>query len=155
MACIWVDADSTPKAVRDVIVKAAMRTETLCYFVANHSLPIQASPFLKKIQVEPGFDVADNLIAQRCNAEDLVITQDIPLAAEVMEKKTSVINNRGEYYDPETIRQKLIMRDFFETLRSSGIQSGGAAAFSDRDKMIFANALDKWLARNAKHKTKT
>lgn len=150
MACIWVDADSTPKAVREIIIKAVIRTETLCYFVANHSLPIPASPFIKKIQVEPGFDVADNLIAQRCNAEDLVITQDIPLAAEVMEKKTNVINNRGEYYDPETIRQKLIMRDFFDTLRSSGIQSGGAAAFSDRDKMMFANSLDKWLARNAK-----
>lgn len=152
MACIWVDADSTPKAVREVIVKAVIRTETLCYFVANHSLPIQPSPFIKKIQVEPGFDVADNLIAQRCQAHDLVITQDIPLAAEVIEKKAAAINNRGEYYDIETIRQKLIMRDFFDTLRSSGIQSGGAAAFSDRDKMMFANALDKWLARNARNK---
>lgn len=153
MACIWVDADSTPKAIREVIVKAAIRTETLCYFVANHSLPIQPSPFLKKIQVEPGFDVADNLIALRCNAEDLVITQDIPLAAEVIDKQATAINNRGEYYNPETIKQILNMRDFLDTLRSSGIQSGGAAAFSDRDKMIFANALDKWLTRNSKSKS--
>lgn len=150
MACIWVDADATPKAVRDVIIKAVMRTQTLCYFVANHSLPIPASPFLKKIQVEPGFDVADNLIAQRCQPNDLVITQDIPLAAEVIEKKARVINNRGEYYAPDTIRQKLMMRDFFDTLRSSGIQSGGAAAFSDKDKMLFANSLDQWLQKNSK-----
>lgn len=147
MAVIWVDADATPKAVREVICKAAVRTETETWFVANHRVPVPNSPVLHTLQVEPGFDVADNLIAQRCEAGDLVITQDIPLAAEVVEKKAAAINNRGEPYSPETVRQKLMMRDFMETLRSSGIQSGGPAAFSDRDKQQFANALDRWLAK--------
>src|SRR5690606_19696237 len=118
------------------------------WFVANHRIPLPPSPVLHSLQVEPGFDIADNLIAQRCNAGDLVITQDIPLAAEVLAKQADAVNNRGEPYSPETIRQKLNMRDFMETLRSSGIQSGGPAAFSDRDKAQFANALDRWLARN-------
>lgn len=150
MAEIWVDADATPKAVREVICKAAVRTQTPCWFVANHRIPLPPSPFLRPLQVEAGFDIADNLIAQRCLAGDLVITQDIPLAAEVLEKKAHAINNRGEPYSPETIRQKLNMRDFMETLRSSGIQSGGPAAFSDRDKAQFANALDRWLTRFAR-----
>ena len=148
MPVIWVDADATPKAVREVLCKAAVRTGMHCWFVANHRIPLPPSPVLHSLQVEPGFDIADNLIAQRCNAGDLVITQDIPLAAEVLAKQADAVNNRGEPYSPETIRQKLNMRDFMETLRSSGIQSGGPAAFSDRDKAQFANALDRWLARN-------
>lgn len=146
-AKIWVDADAVPKAVREVLCKAAIRTQTDCTFVANHPIPLTPSPYLTFLQVAAGFDVADDHIAQSCHAGDLVITQDIPLAAEVLAKKASAINTRGEPYNPETIRQKLNMRDFLETLRSSGIQSGGAAAFSDRDKMQFANALDRWLAK--------
>lgn len=152
MSVIWVDADATPKPVREVICKAAVRTQIQCYFVANHPIPIPPSPFLKNIVVEAGFDIADNYIAQRSEVGDLVITQDIPLAAEVVEKKVEAVNNRGEPYSPETIRQKLNMRDFMETLRSSGIQSGGPAAFSDRDKAQFANALDRWLAKAQKKK---
>lgn len=151
MPIIWIDADATPKAVRDVICKAAMRTEMPCYFVSNHSLPLPPSPFIKKIQVEAGFDVADNYIAQQAKANDLVITQDIPLAAEVIAKGAQAVNNRGEPYNPQTIRQKLNMRDFLETMRASGIQSGGAAPFSERDKMMFANALDRWLAKAKKN----
>ena len=150
MAIIWVDADATPKMVREVICKAAVRTQTETWFVANHQVPIPNSPYLRSLQVESGFDVADDMIAQRCNPGDLVITQDIPLAAEVIAKKAAAINNRGEPYSPETVRQKLQMRDFMETLRSSGIQSGGPAAFSERDKAQFANALDRWLAKNMK-----
>ncbi|MAK90482.1 MAG: hypothetical protein CMI08_16970 [Oceanospirillaceae bacterium] len=147
MPVIWVDADATPKAVREVICKAAIRTATETIFVANHRVPVTPSPHIRCLQVESGFDVADNLIAQRCDPADMVITQDIPLAAEVMEKGASAINNRGEPYNPQTIKQKLQMRDFMETLRSSGVQSGGHAAFSDRDKAQFANALDRWLAK--------
>ena len=151
MPTIWVDADATPRPVRDVICKAAVRTSMTAYFVANHAVPLPPSPFLKAVQVEAGFDVADNLIVQRCSAGDLVITQDIPLAAEVIEKQALALNNRGETYTPETIRQRLNMRDFMETLRSSGIQSGGPAAFSERDKAQFANALDRWLVKQRKH----
>ena len=150
MTIIWVDADATPKAVREIICRAANRTETTTRFVANHNIPLPPSPFLKCIQVEPGFDVADNFIAQQAKQGELVITQDIPLAAEVMENKVEAINNRGEPYSPETIRQKLNMRDFMETMRSSGVQSGGPAPFSDKDKQTFANSLDRWLAKNKK-----
>lgn len=147
MPTIWVDADATPKAVREIICKAAIRTEMTTRFVANHRVPVTPHPCITSQQVEPGFDVADNYIAQEAVAGDLLITQDIPLAAEVMENKVDVINNRGETYNPQTIRQKLQMRDFMETLRSSGVQSGGPAAFSDKDKQTFANSLDRWLAR--------
>ena len=101
-------------------------------------------------QVAAGFDVADNLIAQQVQAQDLVITQDIPLAAEVLALGAAAINTRGEAYNPETVRQKLNLRDFMETLRSSGIQSGGAVPFSAKDKMLFANALDRWLTKTLK-----
>lgn len=145
---IWVDADATPKAVREIICRAAIRTETPTKFVANHKVPLTPSPFIQSIQVESGFDIADDFIAQNAQQPDLVITQDIPLAAEVMEKKIQAINNRGETYRADTIRQKLNMRDFMETMRSSGVQSGGPAAFSDKDKQSFANSLDRWLAKS-------
>lgn len=147
MAMIWVDADATPKAVRDIICRAAIRTETSTRFVANHRIPLPASPFLAAIQVEAGFDVADNLIAQQAQPGDLVVSQDIPLAAEVIENGVAAINNRGENWTADNIRQRLNMRDFMETLRSSGIQSGGPAPFSDKDKQTFANSLDRWLAK--------
>lgn len=147
MPTIWVDADATPKAVREVICRAAVRTGILTLFVANHRVPLTPCPNIKALQVEPGFDVADNYIAQRAVAGDLLITQDIPLAAEVMENKVEAVDNRGEVYNPQTIRQKLNMRDFMETLRSSGVQSGGPSAFTDKDKQAFANSLDRWLAK--------
>lgn len=148
MSLIWVDADATPQAVREVICRAAIRTQTKALFIANHAVPIPKSPWLVMRQVESGFDVADNYIAQQAQNGDLLITQDIPLAAEVMANQVDVINNRGETYSPETIRQRLNMRDFMETLRASGVQSGGSAAFSAKDKQTFANALDRWLARH-------
>ncbi|HBS41675.1 MAG TPA: YaiI/YqxD family protein [Oceanospirillales bacterium] len=147
MPTIWVDADATPKAVREIICRAAIRTGITASFVANHMVPVTRHPTIRSVQVPPGFDIADNLIAQEAQPGDLVVTQDIPLAAEVVEKKVEAVNNRGEVYKPETIRQKLNMRDFMETMRSSGVQTGGPAAFSDRDKQAFANALDRWLAR--------
>lgn len=146
-AAIWVDADAIPKAVRDVLCNAALRTRTHVWFVANHSLPLPGWEWVHMLQVAAGFDVADHMIAQRATTKDLVITQDIPLAAELLDNGISAINPRGEPYRRETIRQKLAMRDFMETMRSSGVQSGGPSAFDQRDKQAFANALDRWLAK--------
>jgi uncharacterized protein YaiI (UPF0178 family) len=148
MGMIWVDADAVPVAVREIICRAAIRTQTHTKFVANHRVPVAKSPFIQSMQVEAGFDVADNYIAQNAQSDDLVVTQDIPLAAEVMAKNTQAVNTRGEMYREDTIRQRLNMRDFMETMRSSGVQSGGPSAFSDREKQAFANALDRWLAKN-------
>ncbi|WP_221800892.1 YaiI/YqxD family protein [Oceanobacter mangrovi] len=146
-AQIWVDADAIPAVVREIICKAAVRTATSTWFVANHALPLPNSPWIKKLSVSAGFDVADHTIIERASSGDLLITQDIPLAAEAMELGLSAINPRGEPYTAETIRQRLNMRDFYETMRSSGIQSGGPSAFDQRDRQNFANALDRWLAK--------
>ncbi len=148
MPTIWIDADATPKPVREVICKGAIRTQIKAIFVANHRIPIPTHPNLQSIQVEAGFDVADNLIVQRCQNGDLLITQDIPLAAEAMQKQVTVINNRGEVYTEETIRQRLNMRDFMDNLRSSGINTGGPNAFNAQDKQTFSNAFDRWLTKN-------
>ena len=150
MPIIWVDADATPRPVRDVICKAAVRTEMTAYFVANHLLPLPPSPFLKAVQVEAGFDVADNVIVQRCNAGDLVITQDIPLAAEAIEKGADVFNPRGQAFTKENIRQRLAMRNFMEEMRNAGQVTGGPAPFSQGDRKEFADQLDRWLQRNAR-----
>ena len=147
MPTIWIDADATPKVVREIICKAAIRTATPACFVANHRVPVTPSPHIRCVQVEPGFDVADNLIAQQAQTGDLVITQDIPLAAEVMENKVDVINNRGETYNPQTIRQKLQMRDFMETMRASGEHTGGPPPLNKADRKAFADQLDRILTR--------
>ena len=144
---IWVDADACPNVIKEILFRVANRVGIMVTLVANHHVRVPPSPHIRSTQVPAGFDVADNYIAQEAVAGDLLITQDIPLAAEVMDNKVDVINNRGETYNPQTIRQKLQMRDFMETLRSSGVQSGGPAAFSDKDKQTFANSLDRWLAR--------
>lgn len=147
--CIWVDADAAPRPIREILCKAALRTHVHIWFVANHPLPLPSLEWVHGVQVASGFDVADHHIVQECQPGDLVITQDIPLASEIIDKKVEAIHPRGEPYDPQTIRQRLNMRDFMETLRSSGIQSGGPAAFDQRDKQTFANTLDRWLARSA------
>ena len=142
---IWVDADACPKVIKEVLYRAADRTSTLITFVANQSLSVPPSPWLKTLRVTAGFDVADNEIVQRAQPGDLVITADIPLAAEVMEKGAIALNPRGERYSDATIRERLTMRDFMDTLRSSGIQTGGPATLNQRDRQQFANELDKWL----------
>jgi uncharacterized protein YaiI (UPF0178 family) len=149
-ACIWVDADAAPKAIRDILCKAAVRTQVHIWFVANHTLPLPKSEWIHSRTVAAGFDVADNSIVQSARPGDLLITQDIPLAAEIMELGVDAMNPRGEPYSRETIRQRLNMRDFMETMRSSGIQSGGPSAFDQRDKQSFANSLDRWLAKQKK-----
>lgn len=142
---IWVDADACPNVIKDVLYRAADRTQTMVTFVANQFLRVPPSPWLRTLQVPAGFDVADNEIVKRVQAGDLVITADIPLAAEVIEKGASALNPRGERYSPATIRERLTMRDFMDTMRASGVQTGGPAAVSPRDRQQFANELDSWL----------
>ncbi|TPE19806.1 YaiI/YqxD family protein [Pantoea vagans] len=142
---IWVDADACPNVIKEVLYRAADRTATTVTFVANQFLRVPPSPYLRTLQVPAGFDVADNEIVKRVEPADLVITADIPLAAEVIEKGAAALNPRGERYSPATIRERLTMRDFMDTLRSSGVQTGGPAAMSPRDRQQFANELDSWL----------
>jgi uncharacterized protein YaiI (UPF0178 family) len=144
---IWVDADACPGPVKETLFRAAQRTGVRVTLVANQPLRVPAGPNVDLLQVPAGFDVADNEIVKRAQPGDLVITADIPLAAEVLEKGAEAINPRGEVYSPDTIRAKLGMRDFMETLRASGIQSGGPKAMGQRERQAFANALDRWLAR--------
>jgi len=144
---IWVDADACPNVIKEVLYRAADRTQTQVTFVANQSLRVPPSPWLKTLRVPAGFDVADNEIVKRVEEGDLVITADIPLAAEVLEKGGAALNPRGELYSPATIREKLTMRDFMDTMRASGVQTGGPAAMSPRDRQQFANALDSWLTQ--------
>ncbi|ORM51226.1 DUF188 domain-containing protein [Pantoea conspicua] len=142
---IWVDADACPNVIKEVLYRAADRTATTVAFVANQFLRVPSSPYLRTLQVPAGFDVADNEIVRRAQPGDLVITADIPLAAEVIEKGAAALNPRGERYSPATIRERLTMRDFMDTLRASGVQTGGPAAMNPRDRQQFANELDSWL----------
>jgi len=142
---IWVDADACPNVIKEVLYRAADRTATTVTFVANQVLRVPPSPYLRTLQVPAGFDVADNEIVRRVQPGDLVITADIPLAAEVIEKGAAALNPRGERYSPATIRERLTMRDFMDTLRASGVQTGGPAAMNPRDRQQFANELDRWL----------
>ena len=144
---IWVDADACPAVIKEILFRAAARTGINMVLVANHAMRIPPAPNVSFKLVGSGFDVADNHIVKELSAGDLVITADIPLAAEVIEKGGLALNPRGQFYTTENIRQRLNMRDFMESLRSSGIQTGGPSTFSNADKMAFANQLDKWLAK--------
>lgn len=144
---IWIDADACPVAVRDMVLRASMRTQTELVFVANSPLPVRRTALVKTVQVSQGFDVADNYISQHVELTDLVITQDIPLAAELVEKGVIALNPRGELYTADNVRQRLAMRNLAEELRSVGQISGGPNKFSDKDKQNFANSLDKWLQK--------
>ena len=147
---IWVDADACPKAIREILFKAAVRVGVPVTLVANHALPVPPSPLIKMLQVQQGFDVADDLIAERAKAGDLVITSDIPLAAEIIEKGGAVISSRGEQFTGNNIRQRLNMRDFMDTMRSSSVEvGGGPPPLGQREKQAFANALDRYLAKYA------
>ena len=147
---IWVDADACPVAIREILFRAAERTGVKVTLVANQPVRVPASAFIKFVQVNPGFDVADNEIVKRAVSGDLVVTADIPLAAEVMENGVHALSPRGELHSTETIRQRLNMRDFMDTLRASGIHTGGPPALSKRDRQSFANHLDSMLTRYAK-----
>lgn len=142
---VWVDADACPKVIKEVLYRAAEREQIKVTLVANQALSVPPSRFLQMLRVPAGFDVADNEIVRRVEPGDLVVTADIPLAAEVMEKGAIALNPRGERYSEATIRERLTMRDFMDTLRASGVQTGGPATLSQRDRQQFANELDKWL----------
>ncbi|GAB4199911.1 MAG: YaiI/YqxD family protein [Wenzhouxiangellaceae bacterium] len=144
---IWVDADACPVVIREILFRAAQRTQTQMTLVANHPLPLPKSPFIKQLQVASGFDVADNTIVDRVASGDLVITSDIPLAADVIAKNAHALSPRGERYTHENIKARLNIRDFMDTLRASGIDTGGQAAFSQSDRKAFADQLDALLAR--------
>lgn len=144
---IWVDADACPVVVKEILFRAAERTQTLVTLVANQYIRVPNSDYVKTVQVPSGFDVADNEIVKRASAGDLVITADIPLAAEVIEKGAHALNPRGEMYSTENIRSLLNMRDFMDTMRSSGVDtSGGPPPLGQKDRQAFANCLDRFLA---------
>ncbi len=147
---IWVDADACPAVIKEILFRAANRTQVPLTLVANQPLRTPPSKWIDSLQVGAGFDVADNEIVRRLEAGDLVITADIPLAAEAIAKGAQALNPRGELYTEGTIRERLSMRDFMETLRSSGVDTGGPAAFSQADRQAFANQLDRLLTRQAK-----
>jgi uncharacterized protein YaiI (UPF0178 family) len=144
---IWVDADACPVVIKDIVFQAAERTQTETTLIANQPLSVPRSKFVRTLQVPKGFDVADNEIVKRVQAGDLVITSDIPLAAEVIEKQAVALSPRGELHTRENIGARLNMRDFMDTMRASGVNTGGPQAMSQRDRQAFANHLDTLLAR--------
>ncbi|MEN3371700.1 YaiI/YqxD family protein [Dechloromonas sp. ZS-1] len=144
---IWVDADACPVAIKEILYRAANRVERPLTLVANQMLRVPPSPWIKAVQVPSGFDVADQRIAQSAVAGDIVVTADIPLAAAVIAKGAWVIDPRGELLDAGNIQERLSMRNFMETLRNSGVETGGPAAMSAADRQAFANQLDRLLAK--------
>jgi len=146
---IWVDADACPRVIREILFRAAERCGVEVTLVANQSIEIPRSRHLRMLRVSSGFDVADNEIVRRAEPGDLVITADIPLAAEVIEKRAQALSPRGERFTPDNIRERLNMRDFMDTMRSSGFTGGGPPPLSATDRQAFANGLDSYLARSA------
>ena len=142
---IWVDADACPVVIKEILYRVAERLKIEVTLVANQYIQTPPSSFVQFVQVMPGFDVADNEIVQRVEEGDIVITSDIPLASDVIDKKAVALNPRGDLYTPHNIKARLNMRDFMDNLRGSGIQSGGPPAFSQKDRQNFANQLDRLL----------
>lgn len=147
---IWVDADACPKVIKEILFRAAKRAEVQLTLVANQSLRTPASQHIKSLQVASGFDVADSEIVKQIAPGDLVITADIPLAAQVVDKGAHALNPRGELYTPDNIRARLSLRDFMATLRDTGVNTGGPAPISQADRQAFANNLDRLLAKRPK-----
>jgi len=145
---IFVDADACPVVIKEILFRAAERTSTACLLIANQHINVPPSRFIQSIRVSAGFDVADNEIVRRVESDDLVITSDIPLAAEVIDKSALALSPRGELFTKENVRAKLNMRDFMETMRSSGVQmNGGPPPLSQTDRQAFANHLDRLLSQ--------
>lgn len=149
---IWVDADACPGAVKEILFRAAERTEFETILVANRMLRVPASRHIRAVQVPPGFDVADTYIVDHAQPGDLVITADIPLAAAVIERGAQALNPRGEHYSEGSVREALAMRNLMEELRSNGIQTAGPNTFSNADRLAFANSLDRILSFTQKHR---
>jgi uncharacterized protein len=146
-ASIWVDADACPRVIKEILFRAAQRTGVMVTLVANQAPAIPRLPTVRVLQVAAGFDVADKAIVERVSAGDLVVTADIPLAAEVIAKGGAALNPRGERYSADTIRGVLTMRDFMDTMRSSGQVGGGPPPLNQADRNAFASQLDQWLAK--------
>ncbi len=144
---IWVDADACPVVIKEILFRAAKRTGIQLTLVANQPVHIPKSPSIRMIQVPSGFDVADNEIVRRCSAGDLIVTSDIPLAAEIIDKGAYALSPRGELYSTDDIRARLNMRDFLDTLRASGIDTGGPPALNHSDRQLFASHLDTLLSK--------
>lgn len=144
---IWIDADAAPRACKEVLYRASDRRKLPLVLVANRWQQVPASSRITFVQVGKGFDVADDYIVDHCSAGDLVITNDIPLAAQVIEKGASVLRPRGEELTADNVRHQLSMRDFMDEMRGNGVMTGGPPAYGPKDKQSFANALDRWLAR--------
>jgi len=145
---IWVDADACPKAIKEILYKLADKRQIDVIFVANQYLYLPPIPHLQMVQVADGPDIADDEIVIRCNANDLVITADIPLAGRIVEKGAITLNPRGTIYDHSNIGQVLSMRNFMDDLRSAGVETGGPGGFNPQGKQKFANALDRYLAEH-------
>lgn len=147
MASIWVDADACPGVIKEILFRAAKRTGVDVTLIANQALQVPRIPSVRAVQVSAGFDVADAEIVKRIIAGDLVVTADIPLAADVIAKGAEALNPRGERYSPDTIRGVLAMRDFMDTMRSSGVVGGGPPPLTQANRNAFAAQLDTWLAK--------
>ena len=145
---IFVDADACPKPIKQILYRLADRTRIEIIFVANRSLDLPRLPTLKAIRVQSGFDKADDYILEHSSAKDLIITSDLPFAAELIQKGAHAINPRGEFYTKDNVRERLNLRDFAYTLRASGINTGGPPTLSKQDRMNFANALDRYITKN-------
>jgi uncharacterized protein YaiI (UPF0178 family) len=143
---ILVDADACPVVIKEILFRAAQREQIPLVLVANQWLRTPASPYIRTVQVPQGFDVADDRIVEMAQPGDLVITADIPLAAQIIAKEAHALNPRGELYDKENIGELLNMRDFMDTMRASGVEGGGPPAFSLADRQAFANRLDQFLS---------
>ncbi len=144
---IWIDADACPVAIKEILFRAAERTGIHLTLVANQRIDVPRSRLIKSIQVASGYDAADNEIVKRINPGDLVITSDIPLAAEIIEKQAIALSPRGELYTADNIKNRLTMRDFMDSLRSSGIDTGGPPPLNQGDRKAFADQLDKLLSK--------
>ena len=143
---VWVDADACPGAIKEILFRAAERARVQVTLVANQWLRTPPSRHVRALQVAGGFDVADTAIVERVRPGDLVVTQDIPLAARVLERGGIAVNPRGDRYTPDNMAERLSIRDFMEELRGAGIQTGGPPVFHARDRQAFANQLDRWIA---------
>ncbi|HYE85360.1 MAG TPA: YaiI/YqxD family protein [Vicinamibacterales bacterium] len=148
---IWVDADACPAVIKEILFRAAERCRVQVTLVSNQWLRTSGSRYVRSIQVPGGPDVADDEIAARAQPGDLVVTQDIPLAARVIERGAVALNPRGERYTADTIAERLSLRNFMDELRGAGVQTGGPAAFHPRDRQAFAGQLDRWLAQRKQH----
>ncbi len=144
---LWVDADACPGPIKEILFRAARRTGLPLTLVANHAMAVPAEAHIRLVRVVAGFDVADDYLVERVSPGDLLVTQDIPLAAQAIERGAVVLTPRGERLTEDNIKPRLSMRDFLDTLRASGVETGGSAPLGAADRKAFADQLDRFLTR--------